>query len=108
MSDVRGILIPQLFLDMFHLLAQDVFLLVFADPFGHFTGNLVLDLHPLYFVGQMHIDFFQTLQRVGGLQQFLKIGHRQIDVQCHQIGQAGRVVDVVDHLHDIVRQRLAV
>ena len=56
----------------------------------------------------MHIDLFEPLQRIDRLQQLLQVGQRQVDVQRHQVGQACRVVDVVDHLHDIIRQRLAV
>jgi len=54
------------------------------------------------------VDLFQPFQRVDGLQQFLQIGQRQVDIERHQIGQPGRVVDVVDHLHYVVRQRFAV
>ena len=93
---------------MLHLLPQDVFLLVLAHLAVDLGVDLVLDLHALDFVGQVHVDLFEALQRVDRFQQFLQVGQRQVDVQRHQVRQAGRVVDVVDHLHDIIRQRLAV
>ena len=93
---------------MLHLLAQYVFLLVLADFAGDFAGYLVFYLDPLHFVGQMHINFFKPLQRINRLQQLLQISHGQVYIQRHQVRQPGRVVDVINHFHYIVRQGLAI
>jgi len=89
---------------MLHLFPEDVLLLGLADPLGHLRLHLPLDLQPLHLVGQVGVDRLQPLQGVDGLQEQLLVVQRQVHVERHQVCQASRIVDVVDHLHHIVRK----
>ena len=103
-----GIVLTQLFLDLPHLFPEQVLLLGLPHPFGHLRLDLALHLEALHLAGEVHVDLLEALQGVDHLQEGLEVFERQVDVEGDQVRQAGRVVDVVDHLHDIVGERFPV
>ncbi len=81
-----GVLLPQLLLDLLHLLAQQEFLLAFPHLLGDLGLHLALDLQALYLVGQVHVDLFQPLQGIYGFEEFLQFVDGEVKVESHQVG----------------------
>ncbi len=66
----------------------------------HITAHLEL----LHLVGQQDIRLFQPLQRVEVLEHALLFIRGQRQVDRHQVGQAPRFLDAIDHLHHVAGQ----
>ena len=98
--------LAELFLDLAHLLAQELLALVARQLLAR--GGLDLGLHGghRHLAAQQRVDLAQAADRVADLEDLLRLLHPQAQVRGDQVRQSARVVDAAGDGQDLGRQVL--
>jgi hypothetical protein len=101
----RLIVVAQLLLDRFELLAQEHLALSFAQLFLNLRLDLLLSLQHPDLALDVDEHAAQALLDTQRLQESLLFRDRELDVAGHQVGELARIVHRVEHLvHHFFRQ----
>ncbi len=100
-------LLAQLLADGLELLAQEVFLLVLVHLALGLEVDLVLHVQHLDLVAQELVDLGQPAQRVGLLEDGLRVLDLQLEVGGDDVGQLAGLLDVLGDDQDLVGDLLA-